>query len=218
MHYLSPRAALAALFLTVAGVAGAATFTTEQIVAESAKANALFERAWQDAVDRNPILQAQLGIKKDNDKWPDGSDARAAEDLARNLNYLAELKRTIAFEALDAQTQLSYRLFADAAERRVRTFPFRFHNYPVNQNGGIHTSVATLLANLHRVDNVKDAQAYVTRLRGVGPAFDQVIVGLQTRRERGIVPPKWVFPAVTEAARGIVTGAPFDETGKRSRR
>ena len=47
-------------------------------------------------------------------------------------------------------------------------------------------------------------------------SFDQVIENLQSRREHGIVPPRWVFPAVTEAARGVVTGAPFDDTGKES--
>jgi uncharacterized protein (DUF885 family) len=216
MTKLGTRVAGAVLSLAFTSLACGANFSTEQIKAESARANALFERSFQDAVDRSPLLQAQLGIKKDNDKWQDLSDARAAEDLARSLTYLAELKRTINFEALDPQTQLSYRLYVDAAERRVRTFPFRFHNYPVNQNGGIHTAVATLLANLHRVDTLKDAQAYIARLKGVGSLFNQVIEGLQIRRERGIVPPRWVFPPVTEAARGIVTGAPFDESAKDS--
>jgi uncharacterized protein (DUF885 family) len=211
-----PLAALAICAFALAPIVHAATYTADQIAAESAKANALFERAFQDSVDRNPILQAQLGIKKDTDKWQDLSDARAAEDLARNLNQLAELKRTVDFEALDPQTRLSYRLFADAAERRVRRFPFRFHNYPISQNGGIHTSVPTTLANLHRVDDAKDAQAYIARLKGVGPMLDQVIENLRLRRERGIVPPRWVFPPVAEAARGIVAGAPFDESGKDS--
>jgi uncharacterized protein (DUF885 family) len=216
MTHPSSRAVLAALTLACASLASAATYTTDQIKAESAKANALFERSFQEAVDRSPMLQAQLGIKKDNDKWQDLSDARAAENLARTLTYLAELKRTVNFEALDPQTALSYRLFVDAAERQVRTFPFRFHNYPVTQNNGMHTGVPTLLANLHRVDNLKDAQAYVTRLKGVGPMFEQVITGLQVRRERGIVPPRWVFPPVVESTRAITTGAPFDESGKDS--
>src|SRR5476651_1614554 len=118
MPQLFPRAVVAALTLVFAGAVRAANYTPEQITAESAKANALFERSWQDAVARSPLLQAQLGIKKDNDKWQDLSDARAAEDLARGLTYLAELKRTVNVEALDAQTRLSYRLFTDGVERR----------------------------------------------------------------------------------------------------
>jgi uncharacterized protein (DUF885 family) len=207
---------LAAMLAALTPLGHAASYTAEQVAAESAKANALFERSFQDSVDRNPLLQAQLGIKKDSDKWQDLSDARAAEDLARSLGYLAELKRTVRPDALDPQTQLSYRLFVDTIERRVHAFPFRLYNYPVNQNGGIHTSVPTTLANLHPIDNRKDAEAYVARLRGIGPLFDQVIENLQARREHGIVPPRWVFPRVTEAARGVVTGAPFDEGGKDS--
>ena len=74
-----------------------------------------------------------------------------------------QAERTAATRAL--LISAARKLFADAAERRVRTFPFRFHNYPVTQNNSIHTSIPTLLANLHRVDNLKDAQAYVTALR-----------------------------------------------------
>jgi uncharacterized protein (DUF885 family) len=147
------RTFLLAAFMALTPLGHAASYTAEQVAAESAKANALFERSFQDSVDRNPLLQAQLGIKKDSDKWQDLSDARAVEDLARSLGYLAELKRTVRPDALDPQTQLSYRLFVDTIERRVRAFPFRLYNYPVNQNGGIHTSVATTLANLHRIDN-----------------------------------------------------------------
>ncbi|MDO8544269.1 MAG: DUF885 domain-containing protein [Opitutaceae bacterium] len=208
------RVTVVTLAAGVATVSFAADFSPAQVAAESARANALFERAWQDTVDRNPFLQAQLGIKKDNDKWSDLSDARALEDLSRALEFLAELKRTINFAALDPQTQLSHRLFADGIERRVRAFQYRFHNYPVSQNGGLHTGVPNLLINLHRVDDTNDARAYVARLRAVGPLFAQLIEGLEARRQRGIVPPRWVFPSVRESMRGMISGAPFDDRGR----
>lgn len=202
--------AVVALFM-VPGTLPSATPAPAEIAKESAKANALFERAYQERVDRSPFRQTQLGIKKDYDKWDDLSEARAAENLARELGYLAELKRTLSFAALDRPTRLSYRLFADGIERQVRAFPYRFHNYPISQNGGFHTGVPSILMNLHRVEDVRDAQAYVARLKGVGPLFDQLIVGLRLRADRGIVPPRWVFPKVEQTIRGLLTGVPFSD-------
>jgi uncharacterized protein (DUF885 family) len=216
MHHFVPRAALAALLTLLAGAARAATYTPEQIAAESAKANAFFERTFNEAVDRSPEFQTQLGIKKDYDKWDDGSDARDTEDLALTVAHLAELKQSLNFEALDHQTQLSYRLWQRQAERRIEGYKWRLYNYPVNQMFGEHSGTPALLINLHQISDVKDAQAYIARLKGIKPKFDELIVGLEARRAKNIVPPKFVFPLVLESSRGIITGEPFDTSGKPS--
>ena len=216
MNRFLPRAALAALFALLAGAARAATYTSEQIAAESAKANAFFERVFNEAVDRSPQMQSQLGIKKDYDKWDDDSDAHGTEDLALTVEHLAELKKTINFDALDHQTQLSYRLYVRQAERGIEGYKWRLYNYPVNQMFGEHSGTPAFLINIHRVGDVKDAQAYIARLNGIKPKFDELIVGLEARRAKGIVPPKFVFPLVLESSRGIITGEPFDTSGKPS--
>ena len=216
MKCFLPRAALAMLFALLAGAARAATYTPEQIAAESAKANAFFERTFNEAVDRSPQFQTQLGIKKDYDKWDDDSDAHRTEDLALNVEHLAELKKTINFDALDHQTQLSYRLWVRQAERGIEGYKWRLYNYPVNQMFGEHSGTPAFLINFHRISDVKDAQAYIARLNGIKPKFDELIVGLEARRAKGIVPPKFVFPLVIESSRGIITGEPFDTSGKPS--
>jgi len=215
MNRFLARAALPVLFVLLAGAARADAYTPEQIAAESAKANAFFERVFNEAVDRSPQMQTQLGIKKDYDKWDDESDAHETEDLALTVEHLAELKKTINFDALDHQTQLSYRMFVRNSERGIEGYKWRLYNYPVNQMFGEHSGTPAFLINTHRIDNVKDAQAYIARLNGIKPKFDQLIVGLEERRAKGIVPPKFVFPLVIESSRGIITGAPFD-SGKPS--
>ncbi len=206
----------AALFLSLATLASAASFTSEQVAAESKKANDFFERVFNENVDRSPQLQTQLGIKKDYDKWDDDSEPRRAEDFARLTAHLAELKRDIDFDALDPQTQLSYRLWVRGAERSIEGYKWRYHNYPVNQMFGQHTGLVAFLINQHRITNVKDAEAYVARLNGLKPKLEQLVRNLEVRRERGIVPPKFVFPLVLESSRGIIAGAPFDASEKPS--
>jgi uncharacterized protein (DUF885 family) len=189
------------------------TYTPEQVAAESKRVNEFFDKAFDENVKRHPQFASQLGLKIDYDKWEDLSDASNAADLAFALHNLATLKRDFDRNKLDAQTQLSWRLFEAGVQQDAEGFRFRMHNYPVNQMYGWHAQVPTFLINIHRVDTVSDAQAYVARLSGVSAQADQVIANLQTRAEKGIIAPKFVFPLVLDACRKVLQGRPFDESG-----
>ena len=96
-----------------------------------------------------------------------------------------DLKARLQIGALDPQAQLSYKLFEHEAEREAEEFKFRFDIYPVSQMRGVHAQIPTFLINIHKIDNVKDAEAYIARLNGVPKLFDQLIVNLKgARRER----------------------------------
>src|SRR5688572_15682989 len=63
---------------------------------EDARLDAFFEGMWQRGIDRNPVRQSQLGIKRDQDKWNDVSEAHALENLTllkRDLATLATFDR-----------------------------------------------------------------------------------------------------------------------------
>jgi uncharacterized protein (DUF885 family) len=210
-----------ALLAIVATAASAAepprkTYTPEEIAAESKRVNDFFDRKFDENVARHPQFATQLGIKIGYDKWEDLSDASNAEDLAISLQTLAELKRDFNFDACDRQTQLSWRLFEHDVQQNAEGFRFRMHNYPVNQMWGWHSSTPTFLMNMHRIDNVQDAEAYIARLNGVDEQAAQVIKNLQTRAEKGIIAPKFVFPLVLDACRKVIQGRPFDESGNDS--
>jgi uncharacterized protein (DUF885 family) len=191
----------------------AKSYTPEQISAESKRANEFFDKTFDEYVGRHPQFASSLGLKTDYDKWDDLSDAANAADLAAALQNLATLKRDFDFNALDPQTQLSWRLFEADVQQNAEGFRFRQHNFPVNQMFGWHANTPTFLMNIHRVDSVSDAEAYVARLNGVAKQADQVIANLQARAEKGIVPPKFVFPLVLDACRKVTQGRPFDESG-----
>ena len=161
------RAALVAAVFTGAVQSFAAGFTAEQVAAESAKANAFFDRVYDEAVDRSPETQTQLGIRKDYGKWDDESEAHQAEDFALMAQHLAELKRDINYAALNHQTQLSYRLWVRSAESAIEAYRWRYHNYPVNQMFGWQDQIPSFLITVHSVDDVHDAEAYIARLHGV---------------------------------------------------
>jgi uncharacterized protein (DUF885 family) len=57
---------------------------------------------------------------------------------------------------------------------------------------------------------VKDAEAYIARLRGFPKLFDQLLANLKLREEKGVVAPRFVFPLVLDACRKVIQGKPFD--------
>ncbi|MFN2507588.1 MAG: DUF885 family protein [Chthoniobacterales bacterium] len=196
--------------------AGEKSYAPEEIAAESKRVNEFFDKNFDEFIARHPQFASQLGIKSDYDKWEDLSDASNAADLAISLQNLATLKRDFNFDALDPQTQLSWRLFEADVQQNAEGFRYRFHNYPVNQMFGWHAQTPTFLINIHRIDSVQDAEAYIARLNGVLKQAEQVIANLQTRANKGIVPPKFVFPLVLDACRKVLQGRPFDDSSAES--
>ncbi|MFZ7106401.1 MAG: DUF885 domain-containing protein [Bacteroidota bacterium] len=189
-------------------------FTPEEVTAESAKANAFFDRCFDEMVDMDPELQTYLGIKQDYGQWTDRSDSFQVKrnELARR--QLEELKKTVEFDKLDDQARLSYRLFEHDAQELFDAFPWRYHNYPVNQMDGVQSGIPAFLINMHRIDSVGDAEAYVQRLKGIGPLMDQVLDGLRVRDSLGIIPPRFVYPMVMNDCRNVISGYPFSGSGK----
>ncbi len=190
-------------------VAGNAS-SSDQIAAESKRANEFFDKCWDETLARHPVDESFYGIKTHYDQLEDLSDEKAAADHAVWQKQLATLKRDFKPELLDPQAQLSYKLFEREAEREAEEFKFRFDVYPVSQMRGVHAQIPTFLINIHKIENVKDAEAYIARLNAIPKLFDQLVVNLKTREEKGVVAPHFVFPLVLDACHKIIKGKPFD--------
>lgn len=186
------------------------TYTAEDIKIETKKANAFFDRVFDATVDRDPVSQTRLGIKKDYDKWTDISDEHVQKELEITKGNLDSLHTIVNIDALDVQTKISYRLFEKECQDKIDNFKWRFHDYPVNQMGGMHSEIPAFLINMHAISNKADAEAYISRLLGINSLFDQLLVNLKVREEKNVIPPKFVFPLVLTDCKNILSGAPFD--------
>jgi uncharacterized protein (DUF885 family) len=192
------------------------TQTSDQIAAESKRASEFFDKCWDENLARHPVDESLYGIKTHYDQLEDLSDEKAAADHAVWQKQLATLKRDFKPELLDPQAQLSYKLFEREAEREAEEFKFRFDVYPVSQMRGVHAQIPTFLINIHKIDNAKDAEAYIARLNAVPKLFDQLIVNLQVREDKGVVAPRFVFPLVLDACHKVIQGKPFDSSADNS--
>jgi uncharacterized protein (DUF885 family) len=89
-------------------------------------------------------------------------------------------------------------------------FQWRTHQYPVTNSSTPTATVPSFLINMHRIDSIADAEAYIARLRDVERVMGEVSTRLKQQAALGIVAPQFVFAPVTGDARKVISGAPFD--------
>ena len=190
-------------------------FSDKDKESASAELNSYFDAEFQKEVEESPMTQTQRGLKTNYGKWDDYSSLKYAEDLEqakKRLDYLDKVD----VAKLDDETKLSYDLFRRDIENEIEDYDFRFYNYPVEQMHGIHAEIPAFLINMHRIDSIPDAEAYISRLVGIEKVMNDVIEQLKLREQNGIIPPKFVFDRTLDASRNIIKGKPFTKSAEAS--
>jgi uncharacterized protein (DUF885 family) len=177
---------------------------------QNAAIQAFFKAFDDDELARSPLSKSFRGIKDaDYAKWDEFSDTAQQRSHAANLAALKTMRARFNPAQLDANNQLSFRLFEKLIERRVAAYRFRDHGYVFDQMNGPQSQLPAFLINIHRIDSKADAEAYISRMRGLGPAIDQAIVAARNSANKRLMPPKWVYPYVIADARNIIKDAPL---------
>ena len=220
MTALLPRfAALAGLIVSagLATVPALAEDTQAKPQTEDERIGAFFEEVFQRNLKDSPIFQAQLGMKgPDYGKWNDFSDEEAQRQDKLNKQDLERLHHDFSVDKLSGSMKVSYRIFEYQTQSAVDTFPWRFHGYAFQTQSNPVTGLMTFMQNIHSVDTVEDAEAYVSRLKGLPLAYDQTIDVMNEAARRGIVPTSFSFDPVLRDSHAVLTGEPFDGSGKDS--
>ena len=161
-------------------------------------------------LNRSPMSKAYRGIRDgDYGKWNDFSDAAEQAEYDADQKALKDMRARFDPATLNAENALSYRLFEKKVERSARAFPFRHNDYSFDQMNGPQSQLPAFLINIHRIETKRDAEAYVSRLNGLGPAIDQLVGQSRKQAEQGVMVPKWVYPYVISDAKNVVSGFPF---------
>ena len=176
---------------------------------ESEKANKLFDTIFMEGVNRNPMFQTYIGLKTNYDKWADLSEENEIKELAITKQNLARI-RVLDTAKLDAKTKVNYQLLEQGFIQEIDDFKWRHHDYPVNQMHGMHSQLPAFLINQHSIEDIKQANDYISRLHGTQKLLTQLIEQLTIREEKGIIPPTFVFAHVIRDSKNLLTGAPYD--------
>jgi uncharacterized protein (DUF885 family) len=166
---------------------------------------------WQ--LDSSPMSQAYRGLKTNYDKWDDISEKQSQKDQQQLQDFLMQAK-AINQNALELDQALSLQVFIHKLEQATESFAFQYHNYPINQMYGLHTSVNSFLVNIHQIDTIKDATHYIERIYGIKPLLNQLIVQIKKREAMGIKPPAFVYENVIKTSENLLKGHPFEKKSK----
>nr|WP_136252105.1 DUF885 domain-containing protein [Ningiella ruwaisensis] len=182
---------------------------------ESMRLAQFFADSFEEDLKRSPMGQSYLGIKWDYGKWDDVSP-EAETQLRELMLKRLELAQAFKRDELNEQEKLSLQIYEADLQRRLANDEFRLHTYIMHQFRAWHTTVPSFLINIHRISSIEDAEAYISRLEGVQPLFEQVFEQLKLRENAGIFPPQWSYDQMIQASNNVIQGNPFEESNKDS--
>ena len=192
------------VLLAVAGCAPAAVQTAPTTVAaqpapEAAPAGAnlaqFFDNYDAAQLSLAPQGKAYRGIRDaDYGRWNDVSDEAAVANHKLQQATAEAMRGSFDPATMTADDALSFELFNAQAARAERLFPFRGHGYIFDQMNGAQSQLPAFLINIHRVADTAEAEAYIERIRGLGPVLDALSAQSAERAKKGVQPPKWVYP------------------------
>ncbi|WP_267395422.1 MULTISPECIES: DUF885 family protein [unclassified Sphingomonas] len=164
--------------------------------------NALFDRIFDDSIDRSPEFATSLGFDKGaraaaKSKLSDASDKGRQEDLAATKRWLGELER-FPTAGLTAPAALNREIVLYSL-RQQTIAPERFgldsviRPYRIFQQGGAYYSVPDFLNDAHVIATKADADAYLARLGAFATVLDQDTVVQRDQATRGIIAPDFAL-------------------------
>lgn len=188
----------------------AQTASTTTDGTETQRLNTWLDERFKAGAKHYPQQLTSLGIDERQDEWNDPSRAFRLERLNERREQLDMLRDTFDFDKLDADGQLSYRLFEMNIEQALEGRDWWDHTYMFTQMRGMHSGVPTFLMNQHKIKDLEDAQNYVARLERIDEYLDPQIEQARAAHAKGIAPPKFVYDFVIESAQNIISGNPID--------
>jgi uncharacterized protein (DUF885 family) len=199
--------ALAISFLLVSAFQSHAQ--AAQSAADRSKAlNALFADIWQDRLEHSPEFASSIGDKRWNDQLSDYSVAAYNDKLSRERDYLLRLAQ-IDTTGLSDQEQLSKDLMARQLAEDQEAANFKPWEMPVDQFNGLQSDLPQLVSVLS-FDTVKDYDDYISRLKKVPTAFQQISDNMMTGMDDHREPPKYLLEKVLVQVNTIAQQKPED--------
>ncbi len=169
--------------------------------------NALFEEQYESDLRIFPERATAFGDYRYNDKLPEDSLAAIAERNRTDRSFLARLE-AIPTAGFSDQDQLSHDLLVRVLEGRIADFDLKEYEMPVNQQNGIHTSLADLPLSVP-LDSVKHYEDYIARLHQIPRVLNQTTEVLRAGMKDKLMPVRFLIEKLPVQCQGIVDADPF---------
>ena len=202
----------AAVLVALAGVSLCAE-KGDRVAERVAAQNAIFEEQYETDLRNFPERATSYGDYRYNDKLADYSLAAIAERHQTDRAFLAKLA-AISTTGFADQDQLSHDVMVRVLQQRVADFDLKEYEMPVNQQNGIHTSLADLPLSVP-LDSVKHYQDYVERLRQIPRALEQTSEVLRAGMRDKLLPVRFLLEKIPVQCDGIIEADPFLQPTKK---
>src|SRR5271169_4476915 len=192
----------------LAAVAGSVVAQDLKPVADRVVAqNALFEEQYESDLRNFPERATAFGDYRYNDKLADYSLDAIAQREKTNEQFLARLQ-AIPTDGFSDQDQLSHDLMVRVLEQRITDFGLKEYEMPVNQQNGVHTSLADLPLSVP-FDTVKQYEDYIARLHQIPRVLSQTIEVLRAGMKDKLMPVRFLIEKLPVQCQGIIDADPF---------
>jgi uncharacterized protein (DUF885 family) len=181
----------------------------ERVVAQ----NAIFAEQYETDLRNFPERATSYGDYRYNDKLADDSLAAIAERHKTDEAFLAKLA-AVSTAGFSDQDQLSHDVLVRVLEQRVADFDLKEYEMPINQQNGIHTSLADLPLAVP-LDSVKHYEDYVARLRQIPRALQQTSDVLRAGMRDKLMPVRFLLEKIPAQCDGIIAADPFLQPTKK---
>ena len=169
--------------------------------------NALFDEQYESDLQAFPERATAFGDYRYNDKLEDRSLAAIMGRNQTNKQFLNRLN-AISTKDFSDQDQLSHDLLVRVLEQRIADFDLKEYEMPINQQNGVHTSLADLPLSVP-FDSVKHYQDYIARLHQIPVVLSQTTEVLRAGMRDQLMPVRFIAEKLPAQCDGIVASDPF---------
>ena len=178
---------------------------------ESERLNAWFDAKYEEQLQFSPLMMTRLGRKDLYDQIDDMSEQAQEKRLAWRAATVEELKNNFDYDKLDESAKISYDLWMYQYEVAKVMQPFSRRGYVLTQMNGAQSMLPTMLINYHKVEESNDMDAYISRLKGVARAVEQLTTQAAINADEGVKAPYFAYEGVIGQSEKVISGQPFDE-------
>jgi len=163
-------------------------------------------------LDFSPLAKTRLGDKSDYDKLDDVSIEMLDKRLQWRRESVRRMRSKFDRASLDEEGKRSFDLWVYMLDRAEAGVEFRYHSYIFGRRGP-HTSFPRIFISYHKVDDLSDMQAYISRLGQGGRYLRQYLTRAKHSAEQGVRAPYFDYEIALSQIERVLGGEPFTRDG-----
>jgi uncharacterized protein (DUF885 family) len=169
--------------------------------------NALFDEQYETDLRNFPERATAYGDYRYNDKLAQYSLQAIDERHKSDEAFLTKIE-AIPTTGFSDQDQLSHDLLVRVLQQRIADFDLKEYEMPINQQNGVHTSLADLPLSMP-FDSVKHYEDYIARLHQIPRVLNQTTEVLRAGMKDKLMPVRFLIEKLPVQCQGIVDADPF---------